>query len=122
MHGAGRRAARQAVRYWADRGVTSFKAYMNITRAELKAAIDEAHAHGIKVTGHLCSVSYPEAAELGIDNLEHGFIVNTQLDSDKQPDKCSESEGEETLFKMNGDSEEARRVRSHWIDRAGQDC
>jgi imidazolonepropionase-like amidohydrolase len=53
-------AARQTVEYWADRGVTSFKAYMNITRAELKAAIDAAHKRGIKVTGHLCSVTYKE--------------------------------------------------------------
>src|SRR5436305_8669013 len=28
------------VNFWADQGVTSFKAYMNITRAELKAAVD----------------------------------------------------------------------------------
>lgn len=104
--------ARQTVRYWADRGVTSFKAYMNITRAELKAAIDQAHSLGIKVTGHLCSVSYPEAVELGIDNLEHGFFVNTQLDSDKQPDKCSKSEGEETLLAMDADSEAARKLIS----------
>lgn len=102
--------ARQTVRYWADRGVTSFKAYMNITRAELKAAIDQAHSRGIKITGHLCSVSYPEAVELGIDNLEHGFFVNTQLDSDKQPDKCTKSEGEETLFAMDVDSEAARNL------------
>src|SRR6478672_9694023 len=39
--------ARQTVEYWADRGVTAFKAYMNITRAELKAAIDAAHKRGI---------------------------------------------------------------------------
>jgi len=32
--------ARKTVEYWADRGVTSFKAYMNITRDELKAAIE----------------------------------------------------------------------------------
>ena len=86
--------ARQMVDYWADRGVTSFKAYMNITRAELKAAIDAAHKRGIKVTGHLCSVTYKEAAELGIDDLEHGFFVNTQLDPDKKPDVCSESQGD----------------------------
>ena len=77
--------------YWADRGVTSFKAYMNITRAELKAAIDAAHKRGIKVTGHLCSVTYKEAAELGIDDLEHGFFVNTQLDTGKKPDVCSQA-------------------------------
>jgi imidazolonepropionase-like amidohydrolase len=100
--------ARQLVEYWADHGVTSFKAYMNITRAELKAAIDAAHKRGIKVTGHLCSVTYKEAAELGIDDLEHGFFVNTQLDPGKKPDVCSDSAGEYTLEHMAADSPEAK--------------
>ena len=100
--------ARQLVEYWADRGVTSFKAYMNITRAELKAAIDAAHKRGIKVTGHLCAVTYKEAAELGIDDLEHGFFVNTQLDPGKKPDVCSDSAGEYTLEHMAVDSPEAK--------------
>ncbi|MFN8012688.1 MAG: amidohydrolase family protein [Holophagaceae bacterium] len=81
--------ARAFVNFWADAGATSFKAYMNITRAELKAAIEAAHARGLKVTGHLSSVTYDEAADLGIDDLEHGFIVNTQLDPGKVPDKAS---------------------------------
>jgi imidazolonepropionase-like amidohydrolase len=100
--------ARQFVDYWADRGVTSFKAYMNITRAELKAAIEEAHKRGIKVTGHLCSVTYKEAAELGIDDLEHGFFVNTQLDPGKKPDECTESMGDATLAKMDPNGPEAK--------------
>jgi hypothetical protein len=99
--------ARQLVDYWADHGVTSFKAYMNITRAELKAAIDAAHKRGIKVTGHLCSVTYKEAAELGIDDLEHGFFVNTQLDPGKKPDSCSDSQGQYTLEHMQPRSPEA---------------
>jgi hypothetical protein len=102
--------ARQTVEFWADRGVTSFKAYMNITRTELKAAIDAAHKRGLKVTGHLCSVTYPEAAELGIDDLEHGFFVNTQLDPGKKPDTCSESEGTYTLEHMAPDSAEAKSL------------
>jgi hypothetical protein len=100
--------ARQLVDYWADRGVTSFKAYMHITRAELKAAIDAAHKRGIKVTGHLCSVTYREAADLGIDDLEHGFFENTELDSDKSPDTCSQSAGRETLARMEPDGPEAK--------------
>ena len=100
--------ARQTVEFWADRGVTSFKAYMNITRDELKAAIDAAHRRGIKVTGHLCSVTYKEAAELGIDDLEHGFFVNTQLDTDKKPDVCSESAGDETIARMDADSPDGK--------------
>jgi imidazolonepropionase-like amidohydrolase len=102
--------ARQTVEFWADRGVTSFKAYMNITRAELKAGIDAAHKRGLKVTGHLCSVTYKEAAELGIDDLEHGFFVNTELDSDKKPDVCSQSAGQETLARMEPDGPEAKEL------------
>jgi imidazolonepropionase-like amidohydrolase len=92
--------ATRTVDYWADQGVTSFKAYMEITRAELKAAIDAAHARGLKVTGHLCSVTYPEAAMLGIDDLEHGFFVNTQLDPDKTADVCPKTYGDPTLGAM----------------------
>jgi imidazolonepropionase-like amidohydrolase len=100
--------AKQFVDYWADRGVSSFKAYMNIRRAELKAAIDEAHKRGIKVTGHLCAVTYKEAAELGIDDLEHGFFVNTQLDPGKKPDQCTDGGGVPTLQAMTPESAEAK--------------
>jgi imidazolonepropionase-like amidohydrolase len=102
--------ARRTVAFWADMGATSFKAYMNITRAELKAAIDEAHRRGLKITGHLCSVTYPEAATLGIDDLEHGFFVNTQLDPGKQPDLCSQGTGTPTLLAMTPDSPAANAL------------
>jgi imidazolonepropionase-like amidohydrolase len=92
--------ARATVAFWADHGVTSFKAYTNITRDELRAAIEEAHRRGLKVTGHLCSVTYMEAIELGIDNLEHGFMANTANDPDKKPDVCSASAGDYTLEHM----------------------
>lgn len=80
--------ARKTVEFWADRGITSFKAYNVITRAELGAAIQTAHQRGIKVTGHLCSVGFREAADLGIDNLEHGLVVDTEFYPDKKPDQC----------------------------------
>ncbi len=80
--------ATKTVNYWADEGATSFKAYTNITRDELAAAIAAAHARGLKVTGHICSVTYREAAEAGIDNLEHGFAVMTDFNKDKKPDLC----------------------------------
>jgi imidazolonepropionase-like amidohydrolase len=102
--------ARQTVNFWADQGVTSFKAYMNITHDELKAAIDAAHARGIKVTGHLCSVTYKEAAELGIDDLEHGFAVNTEFDTGKKPGVCTDSDGIETLAKMDPNGPEAKEL------------
>jgi imidazolonepropionase-like amidohydrolase len=102
--------ATETVAYWADRGVTSFKAYKYITRAELSAAVKEAHKHGLKVTGHLCSVTYEEAVEIGIDNIEHGFFANTALDPDKKPDACSSSEGDYTLEHMTPGSPEADRL------------
>ena len=82
--------ARAAVRHWASLGFTSVKAYMNITAAELAAAIREAHRHRMRVTGHLCSVGYEEAARLGIDNLEHGPFAapDGELDPQRAPGRC----------------------------------
>ena len=80
--------ARRVVAYWADEGVDWFKAYTRIGDEELAAAIDEAHRRGVKVTGHLCSVSFREAVALGIDNIEHGFFTNSDYVPDKQPGVC----------------------------------
>ena len=80
--------ARRMVNYWADLGATSFKAYMNITRDELRAVVEEAHKRSLKVTGHLCSIGFREAAEIGIDDLEHGLMVDSEFVPNKQPDQC----------------------------------
>jgi imidazolonepropionase-like amidohydrolase len=85
---SGAEDARRMVNFWADQGATSFKAYMNITRDELRAAVEEAHKRGLKVTGHLCSIGYREAAEIGIDNLEHGLMADSEFVPNKQPDQC----------------------------------
>jgi len=108
--------ARKTVAFWADQGVTSFKAYMNITRAELKAAIDEAHRRGLKLTGHLCAVTYPEAVAAGIDNLEHGFYVNTELDPGKTPDVCPRTVGEPTLLAMTPQTPEGKALIKLLVD------
>src|SRR5271155_505665 len=80
--------ARRTVEFWIAQGVTSFKAYMNITPEELGAAVKAAHAHGIKVTGHLCSIGFREAAALGIDDLEHGLFVDTEFFPGKKVGEC----------------------------------
>lgn len=80
--------ARRLVAYWAEEGVTWYKAYTDISREALAAAIDEAHKRGLKFTGHLCSVSFREAVALGIDNLEHGLFTNSDYASDKVADRC----------------------------------
>ena len=76
------------VRYWAQEGATWIKAHARISRQDLKAAIDEAHRLGIQFTGHLCSVTFGEAIDLGIDGLEHGLFVASDFDPAKQPDVC----------------------------------
>ena len=89
MHGlTGQDDARRMVRYWAEEGVTWFKAYTQISRADLGAAIDEAHKHGVKVTAHLCSIGFREAVALGIDQLEHGLLTNSEYYAGKKPDVC----------------------------------
>jgi imidazolonepropionase-like amidohydrolase len=72
---------------------------MSITSGELKVAIEHAHARGLKVTGHLCSVGFREAAVLGIDNLEHGIVVDSEFYPGKKPDICSAQEAVEHFAK-----------------------
>ena len=82
--------ARAFVRYWHSVGFTSVKAYVDVTPDELRAGIDEAHKLNMKVTGHICSVGYNEAADMGIDNLEHGPFgaPDGELYSKRQPGIC----------------------------------
>jgi hypothetical protein len=85
--------ARRFVAFWADSGMTSFKAYMYITRAELEAAAGEAHRRGLKITGHLCSVTWPEAIAAGIDDFEHGPVfTDNEFVAGKQPDTCPKAQ------------------------------
>jgi imidazolonepropionase-like amidohydrolase len=76
------------VNYWADQGFTSFKAYVGVDKPTLKAAIDAAHKRKLKITGHLCAVTYSEAADLGMDSLEHGFGASTDFVTDKKENEC----------------------------------
>ena len=110
--------ARQHVAYWAAQGATSLKAYMQISRAALGAAVAEAHARGMKVTGHLCSVTYAEAADLGIDNLEHGFLAATDFVGDKQPDICpGQGRGQQSVAALEENSEPFRTLVKKLIDK-----
>ncbi len=110
--------ARRQVGYWADQGATSFKAYMQITRDELRASIEEAHRRGLKITGHLCSVTYAEAADLGIDNLEHGFLASTDFVADKQPDTCpGQAAGQRTIAALDENGEPFKALVKKLVDK-----
>jgi enamidase len=110
--------ARKLVNYWADEGATSFKAYMQITREQLRAAINEAHRRRLKVTGHLCSVTLGEAADLGIDNLEHGFAAATDFFPNKQPDVCpGQTQGQQSVVAEDINGERFKALVKKLIDK-----
>lgn len=92
------------VNYWAVKGVTSFKLYNHITREDLKICVQEAHKRGLKVTGHLCSITYEEASNMGIDNLEHGFMVASDFIENKQPELCDPFKARSELGAASEDS------------------
>jgi imidazolonepropionase-like amidohydrolase len=83
--------ATKTVNFWLDQGVDNFKAYMFIRPADLSAAVVAAHKRGAKVTGHLCSVGFREAAGIGIDDLEHGLLVDTEFFPWKKPGECPQN-------------------------------
>lgn len=111
--------ARKLVDYWADQGATSFKAYMNITRDELKAAASAAHKRGLKITGHLCSVTYREAADAGIDDLEHGFFAMNDFVPNKPADTCvgRGAAAQSTMAARDPNSPEMQALFKYLIDR-----
>jgi imidazolonepropionase-like amidohydrolase len=97
--------ATKTVNFWLDQGVDNFKAYMFITPAELAAAVAAAHKRGAKVTGHLCSIGFREAAAIGIDDLEHGLLVDTEFLPEKKPGECPEKpENPELIAKLDVNS------------------
>jgi imidazolonepropionase-like amidohydrolase len=106
--------ARRVVAYWAEEGATWFKFYNLITREAMKAAIDEGHRRGVKLTGHLCSVGYREAVALGIDNLEHGLFANSEYDANKRPDECPRT-AYQSLRELNVDSDPVRATLDDMI-------
>jgi len=83
--------ARRFVAYWAEEGAEWIKFYTTITSTNMKAAIDEAKRRGIRTTGHLCAVTFREAADLGIDDLAHGAFTATDFIAGKQPDVCPQN-------------------------------
>lgn len=107
--------AEKNMNYWMGNGCTSFKVYMDITRDDLKQVVKLAHKNKMKVTGHLCSITYREAAELGIDNLEHGFWVSSDFQENKKPDQCSSGAQTMSMSKLDVNSPQMKDLMSFLI-------
>jgi imidazolonepropionase-like amidohydrolase len=101
----------KVINEWADQGITSLKIYDNINRNEIKSIVDAAHNRGLKVTGHICAAGFIEAAQAGIDNLEHGLAVDTEFFSRKKADECPDrSEWLPELARIDVKSEPVQRM------------
>jgi Amidohydrolase family len=109
--------AGEDVNYWISKGCTSFKVYMNITQEDLKRVVTIAHKNNLKVTGHLCSITYREAASLGIDNLEHGFIPCSDFVAGRKEDVCAFGAVTPSLKKLDVNSEEMKKLMSFLIEK-----
>jgi imidazolonepropionase-like amidohydrolase len=113
----GPQEAAATTRFWADKGCTSFKMYMHATRADLAAVVQEAHHRKLKVTGHLCSITYREAAELGIDNLEHGFMASSDFVPNKAPDVADYPAARKALLQLPVNSPEMKSLISFLVSK-----
>jgi len=109
--------AAEMVNFWADRGINSFKVYQNITKEDLKSVVNAAHAKGKKVTGHICSVTYREAAEIGIDNIEHGFFQSSDFVGDKVDDFCPAFKRGQALRALPIDAPEMKKLMEFLIEK-----
>ena len=109
--------AEKDVSYWISKGCTSFKVYNNITKEDLKAVITLAHQYNLKVTGHLCSITYHEAADLGIDNLEHGFIPASDFVTGKKENVCPIAGVIPSLKNLDVNSGEMKKLISSLIEK-----
>ena len=103
------------INYWADKGVTSVKVYNNITKDDLGRIVKAAHTRNMKVTGHLCSITYREAVDLGIDNLEHGFAASSDFIPDKKENECDNNKIAQSLAGLNDNSNELKELMEYLI-------
>lgn len=62
-----------------EAGVDWIKLYTGLSKEMVTAGIDEAHAHNVKVTGHLQATNWTEASNLGIDSIVHIIPGSSEL-------------------------------------------
>jgi len=102
--------AAASVNFWADKGCTSFKMYVHAKKEDLIAVVREAHKRNLKVTGHIGTITYHEAAELGIDNLEHGFFVSSDFDKEKKQNEYNNERETRALQNLDVNSADMKNL------------
>lgn len=102
--------AAASVAFWANKGCTSYKMYVHALKEDLVAVVREAHKRNQKVTGHIGTITYREAAELGIDNLEHGFLASSDFTPDKKTNESDAGKDRQALLKLDINSTEMKSL------------
>ncbi|MCG9970591.1 amidohydrolase family protein [Christiangramia crocea] len=105
---------KDTLNFWLDKGIKWVKVYRNIRPSDLEIIIKEAHEAGAKVRGHFCSVTFEEAALMGIDVIEHGLNSASDFRTHKANGKCSG--GREYMDELDTGSEEVRKLLQLLID------
>jgi len=72
-------AIRKEIRWQAAAGVDFIKVYSSMTPELVRIAVEEAHAHGLRVIGHLQRTTWTQAAELGIDAVTHAASWSPEI-------------------------------------------
>jgi imidazolonepropionase-like amidohydrolase len=109
--------ATASVIFWAAKGCTSFKMYMHATKADLQAVLREAHQRGLKVTGHIGTLTYREAAEAGIDNLEHGFMASSDFAPGKKENELDYPAVRKSLINLDVNSPQMKELMQLLINK-----
>lgn len=105
---------RDTIQYWIRQGVKWFKVYRHTTPDDLGVILDEAHRNGCKVTGHLCSITFEEATDLGIDGIEHGLNSASDFRINKDYGICN---GDRTYMdELVISGPEVKSMQQHMID------
>ncbi|WAC03081.1 amidohydrolase family protein [Lacinutrix neustonica] len=105
---------KDTIQYWTERGVRWFKVYRHTTPSDLKIIINEAHKRNAKVTGHLCSITFEQATNLGIDGIEHGLNSTSDFRKNKTMGICDGSR--EYMDELTINSKEVKQLQQLMID------
>ncbi len=106
---------KDTIQYWTEKGVRWFKVYRNTHPKDLEIIIKEAHKRNAKVTGHLCSITFEQAANLGIDGIEHGLNSTSDFRKNKTFGICDGSR--EYIDEININSEKVKQLQQLLIDK-----
>lgn len=106
---------KDTIQYWTKKGVRWFKVYRNTIPNDLEIIINEAHKHNAKVTGHLCSITFEQATNLGIDGIEHGLNSTSDFRRNKTFGICDGSR--EYIDEIIINSEKVRQLHQLMIDK-----